>query len=147
MPKGATFHGVWQSPQYGNMHVCQSGKAIVGSYAKHEREGRIQGSVAGNSMRFHWEDRRELVSGKPTVSRGRGYFQISIGEDGDQYLKGEWGFDDADHGGGPWNAVKLRRSVPDRCVGKSRSQVEPEVDETPWGDDDDSDTDADAAAP
>ena len=30
MPEGATFFGVWQSPQYGNMHVCQSGKAVIG---------------------------------------------------------------------------------------------------------------------
>lgn len=116
-PEGATFYGVWQSPQYGNMHLCQSGSAVVGDYVKHERAGRIQGDIDGDLMLFEWEDRRELVSGKPQVRKGHGYFRIQIGEDGDHYLKGEWGMDDHYSGGGPWNAVKLRRGQPDRCTG------------------------------
>ena len=96
LPKGATFYGVWESPQYGNMHLCQSGNQVVGDYV---------------------EDRRELVAGKPQVRRGRGYFRIQIGEDGDQYIQGEWGMGDDLSGGGPWNAVKLRRGEPDRCTG------------------------------
>jgi hypothetical protein len=117
MPAGATFYGVWESPQYGNMHLCQSGSQVVGDYVKHERAGRIQGNVKGDLLTFQWEDRRELVAGKPQVRRGKGYFRIEIGEDGDQYLKGEWGMDDRSSGGGPWNAVKLRRGQPDRCTG------------------------------
>ena len=117
LPEGATFYGVWQSPQYGSMHLCQSGRKVIGDYLKHERAGRIQGDIDGDLLVFQWEDRRELVAGKPQVRRGRGYFRIELGEDGDQYLRGEWGMGEELSGGGPWNAVKLRRGEPDRCTG------------------------------
>lgn len=117
LPEGATFYGVWQSPQYGSMHLCQSGRQVIGDYLKHERAGRIQGDIDGDLLIFQWEDRRELVAGKPQIRRGRGYFRIELGEDGDQYLRGEWGMGDELSGGGPWNAVKLRRGEPDRCTG------------------------------
>ncbi len=134
MPAGASFYGVWQSPQYGNMHLCQSGRQIVGDYLKHERSGRIQGEIDGDVMRFQWEDTRELVQGKPMERRGHGYFRLELGDDGDQYLQGEWGFDGEDQGGGPWNAVKLRRGDPDRCSG--RGQVEETEDITASWDED-----------
>lgn len=131
LPEGATFYGVWQSPQYGNMHMCQSGKQVIGDYVKHERAGRIQGDVDGDLLIFQWEDRRELVAGKPQIRRGRGYFRIQIGEDGDQYVKGEWGMDDDLSGGGPWNAVKLRRGQPDRCTGADEP-ISLEEKQHPW---------------
>ncbi len=131
LPEGVAFYGVWQSPQYGNMHLCQSGKQVIGDYVKHERAGRIQGDVQGDLLVFQWEDRRELVSGKPQIRRGRGYFRIEIGQDGDQYVKGEWGMDDDLSGGGPWNAVKLRRGQPDRCTGADEP-VSLEEKQHPW---------------
>ena len=135
MPAGGTFYGVWQSPQYGNMHLCQSGNQIIGDYAKHERSGRIQGTIDGDLMRFQWEDTRELVRGKPELKRGHGTFRLAIGEDGDQYLTGEWGFEDEDSGGGPWNAVKLRRGTPDRCTGEQEQEA-PEEERHEWDDED-----------
>ena len=141
LPEGATFYGVWQSPQYGNMHLCQSGKQVIGDYVKHERAGRIQGNVDGDLLVFQWEDRRELVSGKPQVRRGRGYFRIQIGEDGDQYVKGEWGMDDDLSGGGPWNAVKLRKGQPDRCTGADEP-ISLEEKQHPWDADDEPSGDA-----
>jgi hypothetical protein len=125
MPSGTTFLGVWQSPQYGNMHLCQSGSQVFGDYVKNERYGRIQGDVKGDILRFFWEDHRELVQGVPMVRRGKGYFRISMGEDGDEYLTGEWGLDKKEHGGGPWNAVKLRRGAPDRCMGADEDTTAP----------------------
>jgi hypothetical protein len=141
LPEGATFYGVWQSPHYGNMHLCQSGRQVIGDYVKHERAGRIQGDVDGDLLVFQWEDRRELVSGKPQVRRGRGYFRIQIGEDGDQYVKGEWGMDDDVSGGGPWNAVKLRRGQPDRCTG-AEEPISLEEKQHPWDVDDEPSGDA-----
>ncbi|MGB5286605.1 MAG: hypothetical protein WCB63_06155 [Polyangiales bacterium] len=135
LPEGATFYGVWQSPQYGNMHLCQSGKQVVGDYVKNERAGRIQGDIEGDLLLFQWEDRRELVVGKPQIRRGRGYFHIEIGEDGDQYIKGEWGMDDDVSGGGPWNAVKLRRGQPDRCTGVDEP-ISLEEKTHPWDEED-----------
>jgi len=135
LPQGASFYGVWQSPQYGSMHICQSGSQVVGDYVKNERAGRIQGEVEGDLLIFQWEDRRELVQGKPQIRRGKGYFRIEIGDDGDQYLKGEWGMDDKMAGGGPWNAVKLRRGEPDRCTGADEP-VSLEEKTHPWDEED-----------
>ncbi len=141
LPEGVAFYGVWQSPQYGNMHLCQSGKQVIGDYVKHERAGRIQGDVEGDLLIFQWEDRRELVAGKPQVRRGRGYFRIQIGDDGDQYVRGEWGMDDDLSGGGPWNAVKLRRGQPDRCTGADEP-ISLEEKQHPWDAEDEPSGDA-----
>lgn len=112
MPQGGSFTGVWHSPQYGEMHMVQTGSAVVGEYTKDERRGRIQGTVQGNVMRFEWSEQRELVSGRPITTRGRGYFRYAIGDDGDHYIQGEWGHDGNVAGGGPWNAVRDRRREP-----------------------------------
>lgn len=121
MPEGGTFHGVWQSPQYGNMHLCQSGSQVAGDYEKDERRGRIQGTIQGDLLRFQWEERREMVVGRPSTTRGRGFFRLSKGQDNDWYVQGEWGHDDAESGGGPWNGVRMRRGNPTRCAASSGS--------------------------
>ncbi len=112
MPQGGTFTGVYHSPQYGEMHVVQTGAQVVGEYAKDERKGRIEGTVQGNVLRFRWEERRELVRGKPVITTGRGYFRYVRGPDGRDYLLGEWGVGEDEIGGGEWRAVKLRRRRP-----------------------------------
>jgi len=113
MPDGGSFTGVWHSPQYGEMHMVQTGQQVVGNYTKDERTGRIQGTVRGNVMRFEWSEQREMVSGVPQTTRGRGYFRYAVGDDGDHYIQGEWGHDDNMAGGGPWNAVRDRRAQPE----------------------------------
>jgi uncharacterized membrane protein YgcG len=119
MPADGSYTGIWHSPQYGEMHLVQTGTQVVGCYTKDERHGRIQGTVQGNLMRFEWSERREMVSGRPTMTRGRGYFQYQVGGDGDHYAQGEWGHDDNEVGGGPWRAVRdrrrQRRPDPDTC--------------------------------
>ena len=133
MPQGGSFHGVWQSPQYGNMHLCVTGAHVVGDYQKDERRGTIQGTVQGDVLRFQWEEKREMVVGRPSVTRGRGYFRLKIGEDTDQYFEGEWGHDDSETGGGPWNGVKMRRGTPDRCNNSSGGEGGDDYDD--YGDD------------
>lgn len=119
MPEGGDYSGIWHSMQYGEMHLAQTGTQVVGCYTKDERNGRIQGTVQGNLMRFEWSERREMVSGRPTLTRGRGYFQYEIGGDTDHYARGQWGHDDNETGGGPWVAVRDRRRTrrpdPDTC--------------------------------
>ncbi len=109
MPQGGSYTGVWHSPQYGEMHMTQTGEEVTGEYRKDERSGRLQGRVQGNVMHFEWSEERELVAGRPVVTRGRGYFRYAIGEDGDHYIRGEWGVDGSNRGGGEWNAVRDRR--------------------------------------
>jgi hypothetical protein len=120
MPAGQTFSGVWHSPQYGEMQMVQTGAQVIGEYTQDERHGRIQGTAQGNLMRFEWSEERELVSGRPTTTRGHGYFQFQIGGDGDAYITGEWGHDQNETGGGPWNAARDRRRQP-RLGGGSAS--------------------------
>lgn len=112
MPAGQTFTGVWHSPQYGEMQMVQTGSQIVGEYTQDERHGRIQGTAQGDLMRFEWSEQRELVSGRPSTTRGHGYFQFQIGADGDSYIVGEWGHDQNETGGGPWRAARDRRRQP-----------------------------------
>ncbi len=107
MPEGGSFGAVWNSPQYGRMDMVQTGATIVGEYTKNERSGRIEGTAQGDLMRFTWTERRELVAGVPRVNRGRGYFRLVKDAEGYKLL-GEWGHDESDTGGGPWNAVRTR---------------------------------------
>jgi hypothetical protein len=107
MPEGGTFSGVWQSPQYGRMDMVQTGVHVVGEYEKNERRGRIEGTVQGDLMRFTWTERRELVTGVPRTNRGRGYFRLVRDAEGYKLI-GEWGIDDNETGGGPWNAIRTR---------------------------------------
>jgi hypothetical protein len=114
MPAGGTFTGVWFSPQYGEMHIEQSGTTAIGRYTKDERQGRLQGNVEGDVLRFEWKESRELIVGRPTETKGHGYFKIYKKEDEDTWnLQGEWGTDASESGGGPWTAVKSKARRPD----------------------------------
>jgi hypothetical protein len=111
MPEGGNFTGVWFSPQYGRMDFVQTGSSVIGEYTKDERRGRIEGTTRGNLMRFQWTERRELVRGRPTTTRGLGYFVYEV--NGTEHrLAGEWGIDENEIGGGPWTAVKSARMRP-----------------------------------
>lgn len=112
MPEGGSYTGVWHSPQYGEMHLVQTDAQVIGEYTKDERQGRITGTVNGNVLRFEWSEERELIANVPSRTRGRGYFRYMIGDDGDHYIRGEWGHDDSVSGGGEWNAVRDRRRRP-----------------------------------
>lgn len=119
MPEGGDYTGVWFSPEYGEMHFHQTDGRVVGWYKKNERLGKIQGTVEGNVLRFEWEEKREMVTGKPTTTRGQGYFVYVIDheERGEakyevHRLEGEWGLDDDDTGGGKWTATKSRSRKP-----------------------------------
>ncbi|MBN1652169.1 MAG: hypothetical protein JXA30_00155 [Deltaproteobacteria bacterium] len=113
MPQGGAYTGVYHSPQYGEMHLMQTGDSVVGEYKKDERSGRINGSVEGDLMRFEWVEEKAMISNRPTETRGRGYFRYLIDPStGDHVLKGEWGIEDEETGGGPWNAWKSKHSQP-----------------------------------
>ncbi|MET0341478.1 MAG: hypothetical protein ABW252_10795 [Polyangiales bacterium] len=114
MPPGGSFTGVWFSPQYGEMHILQSGASAIGRYTKDERLGKIQGGIEGDIMRFEWSERREMIVGRPVQTRGHGYFRLVKDDAEDTWkLVGEWGNDANERGGGPWNAVKSKTRRPD----------------------------------
>ncbi|MDH5672382.1 MAG: hypothetical protein OEZ06_09545 [Myxococcales bacterium] len=124
MPDGGNWTGVYFSPQYGEMHMVQSGTDIRGTYKKDERSGTLQGETDGNLMRFEWKEFKAMVSNRPQETVGHGYFHYMIDPaDGSHVLKGRWGLDDDDSGGGEWNAYrsKSREPDPDALVGKESS--------------------------
>ncbi|HEY6878208.1 MAG TPA: hypothetical protein VI299_09315 [Polyangiales bacterium] len=135
MPQGGTFTGVWHSPQYGEMHMRQNGSAVLGRYTKDERNGRIQGSVQGDLMRFEWTEKRELIAGRAVTTKGHGYFRILHDEaEGTWKLLGEWGHDASERGGGPWNAIKSP---------KAKVMLDSQGHATDGSDDESSDADSD----
>jgi hypothetical protein len=114
MPAGGSFTGVWFSPQYGEMHLVQNGATVIGRYAKEEKVGRIQGSVEGDLLRFEWTQKRELIVGRATESKGHGYFRVAMDEGEKAWkLDGRWGNDDSEINGGPWTAIRARNRQPD----------------------------------
>ncbi len=130
MPPNGTFTGVWNSPQYGEMHLQQTGTAVVGEYVKDERRGHLEGHALGATLRFEWNEQRETVRGRPTTTRGRGYFVYRIdAESTDHLIEGEWGHDRDEVGGGPWTAIRdrRRRQVGDTLHNSSGSE-EPQGD-------------------
>jgi hypothetical protein len=117
MPQGGSFTGVWHSPQYGDMQLVQTGESVVGDYTKDERRGHIEGTARGGVLDFEWTETRELVAGRPTTTRGHGFFRYRIGDDGDHYIQGQWGHDANYVGGGEWNGVRDRRRQPAASTG------------------------------
>ena len=114
MPDGGSFTGVWFSPQYGEMHIEQNGSSAIGRYTKDERSGRIQGTVEGDVLRFEWTESRELIVGRPTETKGHGYFKLVKHDEDDTWnLDGRWGNDASEHDGGPWTGVKSKTRKPD----------------------------------
>lgn len=113
MPDGGNYSGVYFSPQYGEMHLIQNGKAVHGEYKKDERSGKIAGEVDGDVLSFEWTEYKAMVSNRPTETRGRGYFRYIVDpSNGDHLLKGRWGIDDNDQNGGEWNAYKSKSREP-----------------------------------
>ncbi len=113
LPPGAHFEGVWYSPTYGELHIVENGERVAGVYSKDVRRGDIEGQAVGDLLRYRWTEKRELVEGHPVVLRGRGFFQFTVGEDGRDYLLGEWGDDRAESGGGVWRVYRLKDRKPD----------------------------------
>lgn len=105
LPSGASFAGVWYSPQFEHMYLWQSGDQIRGIYA-FKTGGRIEGTANGNVLKFEWIDPGDKTSARRGF-RGHGYLVLS--REGELFvLDGEWGYDDAVQGGGPWKAEYVR---------------------------------------
>lgn len=143
MPDNGNFTGVYFSPQYGEMHLVQNGNAVIGKFSKDERSGKLQGEADGNLMRFEWTEYKAMVSNRPQETRGHGYFKYMVdASNGDHVLKGRWGLDEDNQGGGEWNAFKSRTRQPDlESLGggdTSGGEGETESDSSSSGDDSES---------
>jgi hypothetical protein len=81
-----------------------------------------------------------MVVGRPTTTRGRGYFRIAKGQDNDWYFQGEWGHDADETGGGPWNGVRMRRGNPTRCAASDGGGTSGGSNDASWDDEGGSDS-------
>ena len=109
MPAGCSFTGVYDSPQYGELHLVQTGESVYGRYQREGRWGQIDGELDGHVLRFEWTEND--TAGRRLAS-GRGHFQYLVDPaNGDHVLKGGWGLDD-DESGGEWNAYELTGREP-----------------------------------
>jgi len=117
MPDGEGFTGSFHSSQIGDVFLEQTGDSVVGSYAYDRASchatGRIEGTVQGNLLRFHWTE-SQRACGRIAPMRGRGYFLFWMDSANNGRANGEWGIGTADSGGGPWTLFRdrVRRQPP-----------------------------------
>ena len=117
MPSGASWDGVYFSPLWGNLHIVADGNSVKGRWRRPDGSawGEMTGKITGNVLRFEWVEHKIGMVGPASITKGRGYFRYvrPEGDNVDDKLIGEWGFEDAEIGGGEWDCVKQRNKKPD----------------------------------
>ena len=116
LPAGATFQGVWFNPTWGELHMVPNGNAIFARWRSdaHGVWGEMQGAISNDVIHFTWEEHKTGAVGPGSVRKGKGYFKYVPVEAPDMpRLKGEWGLEPNEVGGGEWDCV-LQKDVPPR---------------------------------
>ena len=116
MPEGAVWNGVYFNPQYGNLHLVETGGSIAGRWKRTDGSawGELNGPVKGNVFHFEWTEHKIGMIGPSANTKGKGYFVYKrpAGENVDDTLKGEWGLNVREVGN-DWDCVKQRQLSPD----------------------------------
>jgi hypothetical protein len=127
LPEGGSWDGVYFNPVWGYLHLQHEGSSLNGRWktADESAWGEMHGTVEGDIVRFEWAEHKVGLVGPSATRKGRGYFRYTrpSGENVDDRLIGEWGFDDAEVGGGEWDAVKQRNIKPDLKSIKAEGEV------------------------
>ena len=118
LPAGATWDGVYYNQFWGNLHIVASGNTFNGRWIRPDQSwwGEMKGTITGDVARFDWrEHNRGGMVGPSATRTGKGYFRYTRpdGDNVDDRLLGEWGFGDAEIGGGEWDSIKQRNTPPD----------------------------------
>jgi hypothetical protein len=117
MPTGATWDGVYFNPIWGYLHLVTEGNSFNAKWRRADESawGEMHGTITGDVGRFEWAEHKVGLVGPSATSKGRGYFRYTRpeGDNVDDKLLGQWGFDDAEVGGGEWDAIKQRNKQPD----------------------------------
>ena len=124
MPPGGAWSGVYYNAIFGYLHLIADGDTFEGRWlrADESRWGEMTGKITGDVARFDWVEHTIGLVGPSSKRTGKGYFRYNRpeGDNVDDRLLGEWGFDDAEIGGGEWDSIKQRNRVPDlKSVGGS----------------------------
>lgn len=117
MPAGATWDGVYFNPIWGYLHILSEGTSFKGKWQRTDKSawGEMHGTLTGDVARFEFAEHKVGMIGPSATTKGKGYFRFvrPEGENLDDRLNGEWGFDDAEVGGGEWDCIKQRNQKPD----------------------------------
>lgn len=90
-----TFSGKWQTT-YGEMNLQQTGTKVSGSYTTNN--GLIQGTVAGNELRFTWYEQSNGSSGSAVVT---------LSDDGASFSGPWWNDSDPSQQAGTWTGQRM----------------------------------------
>jgi hypothetical protein len=116
MPDGASWNGVYFNPQFGNLHLVETGGSLAGKWKRTDGSawGELNGPVQANVFHFDWTEHKVGLIGPASTTKGKGYFVYKrpAGENVDDVLDGEWGLNDSERGN-EWDCVKQRNVVPD----------------------------------
>lgn len=117
MPAGATWDGVYFNAVWGYLHIVTDGNSFKGKWRRTDESawGEMHGTITGDVARFDWKEHKVGMVGPSATSSGKGYFRYTQpeGENMDDRILGEWGFKDAEVGGGEWDSVKQRNKKPE----------------------------------
>jgi hypothetical protein len=93
--------GVWDSEQWGEMELKQSGDRVTGTYAWDD--GKIEGTVSGTTLRGTWS---ESPSYSPPDDAGD--FEFTLSADGKSF-SGHWRYGSDGDWDGDWTAEKTSK--------------------------------------
>jgi hypothetical protein len=114
MPEGEEWTGVYYNPVYGYAHILDRDGKIWGRYkwANQSRWGEISGTTDGNVVHFDWTEYDTSPVAPGESRKGKGYWVYKLNKDNLGTLKGEYGLDDNETGGGEWDAIKQKGMHP-----------------------------------
>ncbi|MFN3198823.1 MAG: hypothetical protein ACE366_10490 [Bradymonadia bacterium] len=105
---GLNLNGLWYSQEFGDMKLIQSGDTVQGSYQNPrgpEYDGTLRGKINGDLLRIDWIEPGDTARAI-FPKRGKAVFRITHAG---TKLQGTWGYDQAEEGGGRWNAQKSQQ--------------------------------------
>ena len=132
MPEGASWDGVYFNPQFGNLHLLETGGSIAGKWKRTDGSawGELNGPVQANVFHYEWTEHKVGLIGPSSTTKGKGYFvyQRPSGENVDDNIVGEWGLNDRETGN-PWDGIKQRHVKPDlKSIGGEQESGGPSKD-------------------
>ncbi len=116
MPSGATFKGVWFNRVWGELNLVPNGEDVVGRWSSDTggKWGQLTGKITGDVIHFDWEEHKRGYVGPNGTRSGKGYFKyIPANPPDTAHLKGEWGFENDEVGGGEWDCTLESNVEPD----------------------------------
>lgn len=117
MPSGATWDGVYFNAVWGYLHLVTDGNNFEARWLRTDESawGEMKGTINGDVARFDWKEHKVGLVGPSATQSGKGYFRYTRpeGENMDDRILGEWGFGEAEIGGGEWDSIKQRNKQPD----------------------------------